>query len=107
MRKNLFPCSLLLCFLLGAILAGCKSVATTFHRMHNELTSELIKDEADEDSHYYGAWFTWSASFNSEAVVGTVWGNGPANKLPGSALESLSWNVMVDEHRNSLDSVIR
>jgi hypothetical protein len=64
MRYNLAPCSLLLCFLLGGIFAGCKSVATTFHRMHDEITSELIKEDADEDSHYYGAWFTWSASFD-------------------------------------------
>ena len=60
MRYNLARHSLWLCFLLGGFLPGCKSVATTFHRMHSELTSELIKEDADEDSHYYGAWFIWS-----------------------------------------------
>jgi hypothetical protein len=69
MRYSLTP-SLFLCFLLGTILGGCKSVATTFHRMHNELTSELIKEDADEESHYYGAWFTWSASLNPKAAGG-------------------------------------
>jgi hypothetical protein len=63
-RYNLAPCSLLLCFLLGETFVGCKSVATGFHRMHDEITSELIKDDADEDSHYYGAWFTWTTSFD-------------------------------------------
>jgi hypothetical protein len=64
MRYSHAPCSLLLCFSLGGILAGCKSVATTFHRVQNELTSELIKEDADEETHYYGAWFIWSPPLN-------------------------------------------
>ena len=64
MRYNPTFYSLLLCYLLAGILAGCKSVATSFHRMHNELTSELIKEDADEETHYYGAWFIWSPPLN-------------------------------------------
>src|ERR1700736_3683974 len=65
MRYNFALCFWLLCFLLGGLLAGCKSVATSFHRMHNELTSDLIKEDSDEDSHYYGAWFISSPPLNS------------------------------------------
>jgi hypothetical protein len=68
MRYNLAHGSVLLCFLVGWIFAGCKSVATTFHRMHDELTSELIKEDADEESHYYGAWFTWSPRSKAHAL---------------------------------------
>jgi hypothetical protein len=68
MRYNLAPCSLLFCCLLSGILTGCKSVATSFHRMHSELTSELIKEDADEDTHYYGAWFTWFPPTNPKAA---------------------------------------
>jgi hypothetical protein len=35
--------------------------------MHDELTSELIKEDADEERHYYGAWFTWSSLSDPKA----------------------------------------
>jgi hypothetical protein len=54
------PSFLVLSFCCG-VLPGCKSLLTTFNRIHAAVTNQ----EPDEQ-HNYGAFFSWSLASNSE-----------------------------------------
>jgi hypothetical protein len=54
--------SRLSCLFAAGILTGCTTLATTFNRIHAEMT----KEEMPEESRYYGAFFLGSLSSYSE-----------------------------------------